>query len=826
MIGTSIRGIRHLWRLSDSSIKEVLINFKDCGQRFCHVFKTVDSTGNGGRLFILNNVLTNHDINVCTILNQKILSENDAKYVADTYHEVIVVDKARISCFDTSFIIDMTLLPDDFSLQYEKFLSDNAKMIRNLTNKYGYYSNDEISKLIYVYTDGSKNFYQWAVSLRFQCGIPLSVIRSVMLWNEGYGQMAKNLTKNTITAYTSKSDVASLTNELRVLRQSKRINDAINSFNTAQKKILREAQLTDKDRETLSKFWRLSSTKKLNFIRKVSTMDNFDDIMRLMRHITSVHFDWNKESFMDFISNVEDMKYETIFDNGNVVLIKVGDFETVKNLAKTTNWCISKNKTYWNQYVEQNYDASQYIIFDFSKKEDDLLSIVGFTTERNKGITHAHDFTNNDIMKKNDDEETALVKSFVQKFLSKNNIYSVLNSCGIDIKLIYDCNKPLFKWDRDKALDYLFSCVDKNNVDVMLDKDNKLVLSITDENIRYFLGDGYMDRIPGESWGWQHIIFMDFNINEYDPNRMNVALIKRGRDKREEEYCYTLLNANNENMVVNLFDVRISQYGLPYNIIRRKKDEFAMLNSMFMSGNMPIFKSSIKNVSKKDMKTFVYYNVGYDVFYDKISRSLTSLMTFDYIDALYDNGISMTDVMDESYVSNIIYNVLHSIVMCGRSINKLFKMPTEKEIDEFMNCELDTIGETYYVGLYLALDKIIKNEKRGNIERLYKKSLRFLLSNNVAPGEMLNHILMAIGEQIDFKKSHDLPLLLAECIKRYGGDEMSGYLADLLKKSNLLKGDNALTELNIDISEATFLDETFEEEPDEYIDEEPVEALY
>ena len=79
----------------------------------------------------------------------------------------------------------------------------------------------------------------------------------------------KNLRKNTITAYTSNDDIMSLSEELLILRREKRINDVINMFNTAQKRILRAkaAEFSDKDKETLSKFYRLSETKKSNFIQ-------------------------------------------------------------------------------------------------------------------------------------------------------------------------------------------------------------------------------------------------------------------------------------------------------------------------------------------------------------------------------------------------------------------------------------------------------------------------------------------------------------------------------------------------------------------------------
>ena len=402
MIGKSVRGLRHLWRLSDSFPKEILINFKDYGYNFCHVIKTDSNSPVGERLVIFNNHVGWGHNGIVSYLSKCYFNESDVKFLSSNYTRVIewVMDKNSMRN-ELPFIYDITLLPDNFEDEYKKFLSSNSKMIRTITSKYGYGPENMISKCMYMYTDGSKNFYQWAIDRHFQNGVSMSTIRRIMLWNECYGQLSKKLTKNTITAYKSSMDVFELSDELRLLRRDKRINDTINMFNTAQKKILRNVEFTEKDKETLSKFYRLSETKKVNFVRKMSTIEDYAEIMRQMRHITSTHFDWNKNSFMDFIANVEGMKYEKMFENGDVVLVKVEDYETIKNLAKTTNWCISKNKTYWNQYIEHRDDSTQYMVFDFSKKEDDLLSIIGFTTEYNRGITHAHDFTNNDIMKHN-----------------------------------------------------------------------------------------------------------------------------------------------------------------------------------------------------------------------------------------------------------------------------------------------------------------------------------------------------------------------------------------------------------------------------------------
>ena len=584
-----------------------------------------------------------------------------------------------------------------------------------------------------------------------------------------------NLKKSTITAYTSRGDIYDLSEELRLLRRDKRVNDSINMFNTAQKKILKAAELSDRDKDTLSKFYRLSETKKVNFVRKMSTIEDFAEIMRQLRHITSTHFEWNKESFMDFITNVEGMKYEKVFENGDVIMVKVEDYETVKNLAKTTNWCISKNKTYWNQYVEQRNDSTQYIVFDFSRREDDLLSIIGFTTEYNKGITHAHDFTNNDMMKSSDNSERRFLKSFIEKFSSHTGIYNVLKDCGIDITLVAQYDKPLFEWNREAMFKYLYECVNKSNVDILYDKDNSVVVSIKDSNIRYFLGDAYIDNLDGSNWYNQHIVFMDFNMSQFDPNRLQFAII-RNQGGDQEDYCTGLFNEHLEGVNSN-FDSKLSQYGLPYNTIRRSDNICVRIDGAFMSFNIPELKKLLGRVRKETLHIAIHDYIGAETFVNHISSSITDSMSFDMLDVFYDNGIKLSTVTDSTLVNILLKSVTGCMVNHGRigSHDGKYNTPTESDIERFFNNDCDTIDEAFYIGCYLAIKKIIKNEagcKKPN--NLYKRMTSIILMAR-KPGEVFEELLMEIAGQLDFSEQHDTINSWVSYARIHGSEKMKEY---------------------------------------------------
>ena len=787
MIGTNLRGVRHLFRVADSSLRDALIFFKEgIGYQFCKVIKVNNSSFFDGqeRLFIFNNVLNSSGCNVGS-LAYTLFNKEDGDMISARFSRVLsfTMDDIRINNY--SHIEGIVLLPSTFESDYEKFLSSNAKMIRALTNKYGYSTRDQVSMVVYMYTEGSKNFYMWAINNYYQNGTSLSTIRRIMSWNESYGQLIKNLGKNTITAYTSGNDMLLLSDEISNLRKEKRVNDVINSFNTAQKKLLKSVELNERDKSTLAKFYRLSEAKKLNFIRKASTIGDFDELMRQLRHVTSTHFEWSKDSFMDFIRNVEGMNYEIVFEDRDIILLKVADFETVKHLAKTTNWCISKNKTYWNQYVEQQGDSTQYMIFDFSKKEDDLLSIIGITTKYNRGITNAHDFANNDMTKQSSINDRMFLHSFISQYKAGNGIYKALDNCGIDITLIAQYDKSLFEWNKESMYNYLYECVKKDNVDILSDDGDRVVLSVIDRNLRYFMGDTYIDVISEDHWSLQHIIFMDFSMSQYDPNRIQFGIIASsdGNGKSEEAYCIGMFNEHCSNPGID-FNTKLAQFNLPYDIIRRSDNPYDKIRNAFVSFNVPMLNETIKD---KSMLAKAFYDfIGEETAIDCICASITESMSFDYLDLFYSRGLKIHEILGVSGLSIIFKNILPILLNKGRA--RGYKKPTEEYINAFFEGRLDSVDEAMYVGTYLALIKIIDNEGGKGIDNnnVYRRIIHSILMYHKSY-EIFDVFMEKIAMHLDFTKRHDACTTWISFAYQFGGKELKNLLKEITEKNNEAK---------------------------------------
>ena len=787
MIGTSIRSVRHLFRVSDASLKTVLVKFKENAWDICKVVKFPQGSSFGETMFIFNNHFRQshwgYDSIIASNDFRKLFKTEDVTSYAC---RVISVNNGEFPSFSGMFQ-EITLLPDSFDSDYEKFLKDNNKMVTNLVSKFGVSTRDIKMKRLYIYSDGSKNFFQWAVTSYYQNGTSMDVIKNILLWNESYKQLSKNLSKGTITAYTTKDSIVNLLKELGELRKEKRINDSINSFNTAQKKLFKSNKLADADKQALWRLSRLSETKRINFIKKVSSITDFNELLRQLRFATSVHFSWNKESFMDFLENVEGIKYEKIYDNEKVVLVKVIDYETIKQLGKTTNWCISKNKSYWNNYIENYHGVTtQYMIFDFSKLEDDKLSIVGFTTTHNKGITSAHNFVNENLMGGEEGEQVFL-NSFISRFKESKNIYSVLADDGIDITLVVQYDMPPYKWDESSLMDYLYECVNPENVDVIKKSEGKVVLSIMDENIRYFLGDAYHDNISSDYWNYQHILFIDFNKSAYDVNKLQFAIIEEGGG--DEDYCIGLYNERSLGANQN-FDTKLIEFGLPYNTIRRTNDPYVRLRNGLFSYNTPMIKACVAECGKDVIKKMITKDVGTDTFYDMILRTVRNHMSFDYLDLIYDNGLKLTDIFSASYVGDILKQFVHDMRNLSRATT-MFKNIEDVSEDNIKNFYDGNYGrdDTKYIGFFVAIKMIIDKEKglsSRDYNSMFKRTLNFI-ANDGKNSQLYNELFNMLKDKMDYSSADDATYCIIKYAIYCGGEDAKKFIESKTKEFSNVK---------------------------------------
>lgn len=103
--------------------------------------------------------------------------------------------------------------------------------------------------------------------------------------------------------------------------------------------------------------------------------------------------------------DLESIKLKAISLNCNIcieneksIVLKINDFEASKILG-SQSWCLSRNKSYFDSYTNNN--NAQYFYFDFEKNSKDNKSMIGFTIEKNGNLNTAH-MKNDDYINFND----------------------------------------------------------------------------------------------------------------------------------------------------------------------------------------------------------------------------------------------------------------------------------------------------------------------------------------------------------------------------------------------------------------------------------------
>ena len=537
------------------------------------------------------------------------------------------------------------------------------------------------------------------------------------------------------------------------MRKAKRVTDAINSFNTAQKKLLKSNNLTEIDLTTLAKFSKLSHVKKVNFIRKMSTVNDFQELMQNMRHMTNIHFEWNKSSFMDYLNNVEGLGYKIIFERDNIVLVEVKDFETIKQLGKTTNWCIAKNNSYWKAYTtSKGSKTKQYMIFDFSKLEDDKNSIIGFTSIYDKGIIHAHNFINEPLI--GDDYRNFIFNELNSFFPSDEfeDIYSILEEYNIPISMVTEYEKPKYDWDKESFKKYLLTFVDEESVTVIKEENDKLVLSVSDMDVKNIFvcardcEGGFFGINPNE-----FILFVDFSMNQYDADSIKIAAIYENNSGVCD--CARIYNSKSTQIQYD-FELLLLDYDVPYDIIKRPYNIGVIAERAFFYYNVRFLKRCI-DCDKKCVEHIFSNESKYDII-KIIENSINDYGSLEYLNIMYDNGLILSEYMESKYLEILISRLFDSLVLNygnGRFQTMVFNKPSESDIENFYKRNNLSKNKALHIILYISILKIIENETKYSAKKIYTNILNKIVKFGFK-GEEIDDIVLAIYKKTDMRKKN------------------------------------------------------------------------
>lgn len=644
----------------------------------------------------------------------------------------------------------MYILPSNFEEEYEVFVSNNKKLLAPVLNKYNGRGNMPIITYLYCICNGSAQHFKWAVTNFFKNGVSIFLLEKILNWYNKSPRLFTNLNKGSITSYNGFDEILSLSNEYRHNRTEKRLKNVINTFNTAQKRLLKDADLTNNDKAIINKFATLSLSKRLNFIQKMSTITSVDEILNHMMILTNGRFDWNRDSLMRYIAEAPNINCDVVYDKNNVVLVSVKSFDTAKFLARATNWCICKNKQYWNNYMARDGQTIQYILFDFNKKEDDDLSIIGFTVNPNKGITHSHSFSNKDL--KDKEIQPTTLSSWV---LSSNNISSILESLGIDEDVYMTSKTEDITWNKDYYLNILNRRFSEDYYTI-LDMDNKFVFDTNNietifslfsftqnENCSHFINSvqGVMDG--------RYIVFMDFNKPIKDPYKVVISCIVRN-GYEDKTICNIL--SNGQILEESSIDTLLNEYNLPFDTICRVADKYTVFVSAFRSYNIPVLEELIQDKDIKDDLLSLRKNDGdssASELFGVVCRSIQAYHSSSFLDLFYKNGLKLCDVFGHKSTADLAISIYYTIQdNIGR--HRRIDFTSENIREKFQNGTLED-DKALVVGYFYVLMSILHTEENPMFFHLFAREISYEDVNK----SLILSVVRLLCNKLDFTTGMD-----------------------------------------------------------------------
>lgn len=609
------------------------------------------------------------------------------------------------------------LMPSNFYEEYETFCDFNKKMLANLFRNYTSQF-APLCKIMYALSNGSPNMFLWAMTNYYK-RVPLNLITDILYWFNNYNQFNGKLQKGSMTSYNDTRNILKMQEELVALRQEKRINNVFNMFNTFQKKLLKNIELTKQQREMVSHFETLSKEKQINFIRKVSTLETVDEIFHQMALLTKVHFEWNRDSFLEFITNIENLSFDIIYDNDNKVILHIKDYDTIKYVTRTTNWCISKNKRYWDDYTNKEHHGKrkQYVLFNFNQKEDSELSIVGFTTKNDRDICFAHSFTNVDLMDKGGRNLNRDLVSF-RPITRNENIVNILSNLSIPLEIFMTTPSLPYEWKKQSIFDIL-SSVDENHYDIIKDEGNMLVFTITSpDHILSIIGAEqyanamkYADHNPIED---KHLFI--FNFDKETDDKIIWGFINNYDDC---EICDELFNVygkrHNQSLNFVLWDNK-----LPMTILSRPMDTFLLVKESLEQFDMPMLKVLLP---QEEVKKII--NSGTKLrkeIMTAIKMTLFQYFSIDLLNLLYDNEYNLTQIIG---VENINSLLNYTIDLMASHAKHIKAIPNADDIQKMFKHQFNE-NKSIAIGMFLTHQMIWEKEKSSNLLKQWVNKILLL----------------------------------------------------------------------------------------------------
>lgn len=416
----------------------------------------------------------------------------------------------------------------------------NKKAMQPLIDKYGI--NAETNKLfmsIIEMFDNQPNYQLWAVKMVFSKAMTIDELTEIHNWATNNHELVQLLEKKNIVPYSNKVLIGQLKKEILGLNKIALIKDIISHFNTAQRKLLTK-NIFDKEYTALeaaasahiekwydlmSKFNKISSNRKKKCYSMWSSFTTVRQIEDGIANALKETYEWDKEDMLNYMrNNASDC--DVVFEKDNIVIIHVPSFTSSQKMCGggRTQWCITKENHYFNEYCGTRDGRDQYFYFDFGRKETDEFAHIGFTTEKGRGIITAQTCSN---------------RSMLSDFKQGNetlNIHSALSNVGAKMSHFLRLNKDAgYSWSLESVINLVKSR--PSDYAIAYNKDSRIVINV--------LSPSALSKLIGHS-------FVNTNNFMIDSNHKTYALMDFSMPYNDEMAIVTIGYAKDQYGIMSL----------------------------------------------------------------------------------------------------------------------------------------------------------------------------------------------------------------------------------------------------------------------------------
>lgn len=568
----------------------------------------------------------------------------------------------------------------------------SKKQITPLMEKYSINAENENFKAIITMFNGQTPYQIWAIGAVFSGATNLDTIKTIKNWADANQTEIHNLTRGTIVAYKNTKQISDLMKEIRGLDMLSAVRGTINKFNTAQRELLRASVLDGVnngiDAATKSNFksW-YELFKKMELMPKhkkeklISLASAINDISFLRQHISDAllkSYEWNREDMLAYMhNNANDC--EVVFDEGDVVIITVPSFDSSKKMCGNgrTGWCITRENRYFNQYVVEPANATQYMLFNFNLKENHELAHIGFTVREGYGITNAHSTKNNSM--------TGSGFSLDGKNVNINN---ALEQVHVP-KSVYIKLRKLtkFKWEKESLLEYIKG--HSNEFAISVDTNNRVIVrAMSNSALRNIIGHTLVDtnNLSVNNDNKVYILF-DFNLNVNDDN--SVVVLAYRKDNYKCDTLNTIRDAYNIDITKSGI---MNKLGIPTDAYLNREDvpKSILLHKYIDEGNE---KEAIETINKYGDDVDINFELNNTTpIFNAVDKGMYDLFVTIINHPKFD--CSNSDGYGETILTALLYNYKDGIKSEteNKNIKKMIDLILSSETFDFnsVNINLDT----------------------------------------------------------------------------------------------------------------------------------------